>query len=79
MHNCHLQFKDEPIYAYICSRCGGCYACDHKSQWDGDKWMWRCIDGQLRPAILDTAWMQQHTRQVWLEAKSLTVQETVSK
>jgi hypothetical protein len=40
---------------YICSRCGKCYVCKHKAIYFEieDRWVWKCADGKLRPAIND--------------------------
>ena len=40
---------------YRCSRCGGCYQCEHQSIYLQGKprWVWRCKDGQIREAICE--------------------------
>ena len=58
MHQCRNTWTDKDgveRYNYLCSRCGGCYACRHKAVWfDYDqKWMWKCKDGKFREVILD--------------------------
>ena len=40
------------VYAYRCSRCGGCYACEHTA--DALDRAWRCRDGVWRQSIFDT-------------------------
>jgi hypothetical protein len=62
MHNCqylarpiHPPIDERGEYAFLCSRCGGCYVCKHKAVYfsDADKWMWKCKDGKFREVILD--------------------------
>jgi hypothetical protein len=37
-----------------CSRCGGCYMCEHASVFKGGRtWVWVCRDGEERPAICE--------------------------
>lgn len=36
---------------YRCTRCGGCYVCEHSV--DLDKRLWRCKDRAWRPVIHD--------------------------
>lgn len=53
-HNCRLTgIRNELLY--ICSRCGGCYQCDHKAVLHGldKRWMFICRDGKMRPVIND--------------------------
>ncbi len=38
-------------YVYRCSRCGGCYACQHDV--DLEHRRWRCRDNEWRPASFD--------------------------
>jgi predicted nucleic acid-binding Zn ribbon protein len=41
---------DDRIFPYRCSRCGGCYQCEHKFNENGTV---RCKDGVVRPVIQD--------------------------
>lgn len=46
------------VYAYRCSRCGGCYACEHTFDLDGANWCdphptCVCVDGVTRDVIQD--------------------------
>jgi len=38
-HNCFSQGKGGE-YLFLCSRCGGCYACNHRAVFIGKKWWW---------------------------------------
>ena len=39
------------VYVYRCSRCGGCYGCEHEVSRDYRSW--KCKDGNWRPVIFD--------------------------
>jgi hypothetical protein len=62
VHNCRLLGKaiHPPLdgreeHIFLCSRCGACYVCRHKSVYfeaEG-KWMWKCKDSKFREVILD--------------------------
>lgn len=45
-------FKDDLVY--VCSRCGGCYVCEHLFYWAGSKWKVICQrDKKGREVIRD--------------------------
>jgi hypothetical protein len=53
-HDCRLIGKLGE-FIWTCSRCGGCYVCEHVARIHGLKkeWYWLCRDGKLRPVIND--------------------------
>lgn len=38
---------------YECSRCGGCYQCEHEALYIDGKWSWLCRDGVRREVIAE--------------------------
>lgn len=44
--DCNI-LRNEPLYR--CSRCGGCYHCEHVAVDDNKFWI--CADGKKRPVI----------------------------
>jgi len=38
---------------YRCSRCGGCYFCQHTAEEIAGRWFWHCTDGKVREVIFD--------------------------
>lgn len=43
--------SEEGWLVYRCSRCGGCYACEHVAS--ADRKTWLCSDGVRRPVVFD--------------------------
>ena len=38
---------------YRCSRCRGCYQCEHEALYENGVWVWLCRDNRKRPAICE--------------------------
>jgi hypothetical protein len=38
---------------YRCSRCLGCYYCQHVAEEVDGKWVWHCADSKVRELIFD--------------------------
>jgi hypothetical protein len=47
----HCWLDEQQRYVYRCSRCGGCYVCQHGL--NQAKTAWKCTDGALRPVGFD--------------------------
>ena len=43
----------EPRHVYRCTRCGKCYACEHRADLAHDRHEWVCADGRQRLVIQD--------------------------
>lgn len=44
----------EPYRNYTCSRCFGCYVCQHVAVlFEDGEFRWKCRDRKFRPVILD--------------------------
>ena len=39
---------------YQCSRCGGCYQCEHEAIYEQGKWVWLCRDKKRRSAMCES-------------------------
>jgi hypothetical protein len=50
--------------SYRCSRCGGCYQCEHQAVYDPakDVTSWKCRDGRVRPVIAEPCGCTERAR-----------------
>jgi hypothetical protein len=65
---CPPEIHDSKCYGcgwklFRCSRCGGCYACEHEALYEGGKWVWLCRDNRKRPVICEECGCSEKERQ----------------
>ncbi len=48
---------------FKCSRCQGCYQCEHTALYEDGKWVWLCKDGKKRPFICEICGCQPDERE----------------
>jgi hypothetical protein len=51
LHDAMEEERGWMVLVYRCSRCLGCYLCQHRVDLDGRRW--RCCDGVWRPVVFD--------------------------
>ena len=69
-NDCPTEIHDLQCYRcgwkiYRCSRCQGCYACEHTAVYDhgSGRWHWICRDGKKRPVLQELCGCQTDERE----------------